>query len=477
MPIESPERKSLHGQWTSKFAFILAATGSAVGLGNIWRFPYVVGESGGGAFVLVYALCVLLLGLPVMMAEVMLGRKGRRNPIQTMEVLALEEGRTRLWRWLGVMCIGTGFLILSYYSVIGGWTLAYVFRTAGGLFTGTDAETVKSVFKMLTTDAERLIAWHTLFMVITVAVVSRGVQAGLEKAVRYLMPGLFLILLLLVLYATTTGYFTVGLEFLFVPDFGKLTGDSLLSAMGMAFFSLSIGMGAIMMYGAYLPKESSIMQTTVLVAVSDLSVALIAGIAIFPIVFAYGLEPSSGAGLVFQTLPLAFGKMHMGALIGTLFFLLLVFAAVTSAISLLEPPVAWLVEKWRFQRQQAVLLCGFAVWLVGLGTVFSFSIWVGYEWTLALDFGKVKYVLFEDKSFFDIIDFLTAQVMLPLCGLLITVFAGYAINREACKREIALHEILFRVWHITLRYIAPMGVFVVMLTPFGLLEFIKGLFS
>lgn len=459
------------GLWTSRVAFILAATGSAVGLGNIWRFPYIAGENGGGIFVLLYIACVIIIGIPIMMAEVMLGRRARRNPIDAMRQLAIQEELSPHWAWVGRMGIGAGFLILSFYSVIAGWILAYVVRMVGGVFQGmSTAAEVDGVFNALINDPERLIAWHTIFIVLTVAIVARGVEHGLERAVRYLMPALFGILLVIFVYAMTTDAFIDGLRFMFVPDLSKFKYESVLNAMGMAFFSLSLGMGAILMYGSYLPKNASIAQTTMTVAVADTSVALLAGMAIFPIVFANGLEAAQGPGLVFTTLPLAFNQLPLGGLIGTLFFVLLAFAAITSAISLLEPPVAWLVEHKDMDRSQAARLCGLVTWVLGLGTVFSFNLWADYKWTLPIDLGKVQYVLFEDKSFFDIVDFLTANVMLPLGGLLIALFAAHLMKRESCEDELALQGHHFNIWYFLLRNVAPIAVGIIFLHAIGVFK-------
>lgn len=463
-----PEAPLSRGLWTSKVAFVLAATGSAVGLGNVWRFPYATGENGGGIFVLIYIACVFLIGIPIMMAEVMLGRRAQRNPIDAMRELAIQEQQSPQWAWVGRVGIVAGFLILSYYSVVAGWILAYIFRMAANIFQGMSSAEVEGVFTDLISDPERLIAWHTIFMVATVAIVARGVEHGLEKAVRYLMPALFGILVVLFVYALTTDAFVDGLEFMFVPDFSKFHTESILAAMGMAFFSLSLGMGAMMMYGSYLPKGASIAQTTMVVALADTAVALLAGMVIFPVVFANHMEPAQGAGLVFNILPLAFDNLPMGNLIGTLFFILLAFAAITSAISLLEPPVAWLVENKQWDRAQAARLCGGIVWVLGLGTVFSFNLWSEYKWTQKLDLGKVQFLLWEDKTFFDIIDFLTANIMLPLGGLMIALFAAHLMRRESCEDELAMGNQHFNLWYIVLRYIAPIAVIIIFLHTAGI---------
>lgn len=466
------ERTSIHGLWTSRLAFVLAATGSAVGLGNIWRFPYVAGENGGGLFVLIYIACIVLIGIPIMMAEVMLGRRGRRNPIETMRALAQEEGQSPNWAWIGRMSIAAAFLILSFYSVVAGWVLAYIFRMLGGVFQGLDAAGVGAVFDGLIGDPERVIAWHTIFMVITVAIVARGVEHGLEKAVKYLMPALFLLLLILLGYAATTPSFVDGAKFMFVPDFSKVSGAGILSAMGMALFSLSLGMGAIMMYGSYLPKNASIATLTIIVAAADTVVALLAGLIIFPIVFSNGLDPAEGADLVFKTLPLAFNQMPGGTIIGTLFFMLLAFAALTSAISLLEPPVAWMIENKKMDRAQAARLSGAIAWFLGLGTVFSFNLWADYKWTFRFDLGKVQYVLFRDKSFFNVVDFLTSNIMLPLGGLMVAMFAAHLMQRESCEDELALRRGHFNIWYFILRNISPIAVAIIFLNAIGIFGFL-----
>ncbi len=447
------QRTSIHGQWTSRTVFILAATGSAVGLGNIWKFPYITGENGGGTFVLVYILCIALIGIPIMIAEIMLGRRGKSSPINTMKALAKDEKRNPNWVWLGWMGVIAGFLILSYYSVIAGWAMSYVFRTAGGMFEGVTADGANSIFADLVGDPERLLAWHTLFMVITMIVVARGVKNGLEKVIVYLMPVLFGLLIILVLYAATTGYFMQGVKFLFTPT--SISAEGILIAMGHAFFTLSLGMGAIMVYGSYLSEEHSIVQSAMWIALADTVVALLAGLAIFPIVFANGMEPGAGPGLIFQTLPIAFGHMQGGTLVGVLFFILLVFAAWTSAISLIEPAVAYLVENKGISRVTAAVWIGISTWVVGLGTVFSFNIWK--EKTFSIPY------IFEDLTFFDTLDYLTANIMLPLGGLFIAIFAVWIMREESSWDELKTNPKIYKLWRFLVRYVTPLAVIIVFL--------------
>jgi neurotransmitter:Na+ symporter, NSS family len=470
------ERTSIHGQWSNRLMFILAATGSAVGLGNIWKFPYITGENGGGAFVVVYLICIAIVGVPIMMAEIMIGRRGRQSPINTMRSLAKNENAHPAWSLLGWGGVLAGFFILSYYSVIAGWALSYVFRTAVGIFNGVTADGAQNIFSDLVGDPERLLAWHTLFMVMCMAVVARGVRHGLEKAVRILMPALFVLLLVLLAYAYNTGAFQQGLEFLFTPNYTKVffdckvinevesctfNGEPVLVAMGHAFFTLSLGMGAIMVYGSYMPKQNSITSSAIIIALLDTVVALIAGMAIFPLVFANGLEPSSGPGLIFQTLPIAFGAMPGGQIFGTIFFVLLVFAAWTSGISLIEPAVAWLVENKSMSRLRASIWVGLSVWFLGLGSVFSFNVWSGEEYQL---FGK---------TFFDLLDYLSANIMLPLGGLLIALFAGRYISRSSSVDEFNMGDgFIYKIWRLVIRRVTPVAVVIVFLNATGAIDWL-----
>jgi len=455
-------RKSIHGEWSSRFVFILAATGSAVGLGNIWKFPYITGQNGGGAFVLIYLVCIAAIGIPIMMAEVLLGRRGRQSPINTMRALAAEEGRSRAWVLLGWSGVVAGFLILSYYSVIAGWALSYVLEAGSGSFVGQSAKSISRLFVSLVSSPWKLLFWHTLFMFMTMVVVAHGVQRGLEKAVRLLMPALFVLLVIMVGYAMSTGEFSDGLKFLFYPDFSKLSWGAVLTAMGHAFFTLSLGMGAIMIYGSYMPHDASIAKTSIIVALADTLVALLAGVAIFPIVFAYHLTPGAGPGLIFATLPIAFGQMPGGLFFGTVFFILLVFAAWSSSISLIEPAVAWLVENKGMARLRASVLTGVATWALGIVTILSFN-----TWSFTFHFAGAT----KTDGMFDIIDILTSNIMLPLGGLFIAVFAAWVMKSASTAEELLLSEesTIFQVWRFLVRFVTPVAVVIVFLNAIGLI--------
>lgn len=463
-------------QWSSRLVFILAATGSAVGLGNIWKFPYITGENGGGAFVLIYLACIASIGIPIMMAEVMLGRRGRQDPVTTMKHLARESGHSRSWGLLGWLGVIAGFLILSYYSVIAGWALAYVPRMASGLFAGMEADAVNGVFGDLVGSAENLLAWHTIFILMTMIIVARGVRSGLEKAVTYLMPILFVLLIILLIYAFDTGYFQQGVEYLFNPDFSKITTDGVLSAMGHAFFTLSLGMGAIMVYGSYLPKQTSIASASISVAFMDTLVALMAGMVIFPIVFANALEPGAGPGLIFKTLPLAFGHMDYGTLFGTLFFVLLVFAAWTSSISLIEPAVTWAMKTFKASRIKVAIVTGFLVWLFGLLTVFSFNITSDMTISTIINTKYGEFVILKDATAFDFLDYITANIMLPLGGLMIAIYAGWLMKKEYSSEELKIGR-WYALWLFLVRFVAPLMVIIVFLNAMGIIAFIKNVFG
>ncbi len=449
-------RTSIHGQWSSKWVFILAVTGSAVGLGNIWRFPYATADNGGGAFVLVYLVCVALVGLPIMMAEIMLGRRGRQSPINTMKTLAEDERQSRHWYLLGVMGVFAGFIILTFYSIVAGWTVAYVFQAMSGVFIGADAQQTQDLFGDLVSDPKRLLLWHTVFMSMTIFVISRGVRSGLEQAVRYLMPALFFLLVVLVVYSMSTPGFSEAMSFLFKPDFSQIEPSTILVALGHAFFTLSLGMGALMTYGSYLSDRTSIPTTSVAIAVMDTGAALLAGMAIFPIMFTYGLQPEEGGpGLIFKILPIAFGQMPYGRGLGVMFFVLLMLAAWTSAISLLEPVTAWLVEKKGYTRIRAAMSAGFVAWVLGIGSLLSLNLWSG-----AKLFGL---------TFFELVEYLSVNVLLPVGGLLMAVFAGWLMSKSSSLDELKSGRIGYMAWKVGAMYIAPAGVIIILLhNAFGL---------
>ncbi|MFO7909074.1 sodium-dependent transporter [Vreelandella aquamarina] len=444
--------KHSHAQWSSRMTFVLAAAGSAVGLGNIWRFSYLVGDSGGAAFVLVYLACVALVGMPILLSEWMIGRRGQQNPIDSMVTLAKQSGVSKSWALIGFSGVLAGFLILSFYSVIGGWSLNYTLNAVTGTFTGQDADSIGDIFSNMLASPGTLLLWHSAFMLLVVGIVARGVTQGIESAVRSMMPALVILMLILAGYGMTTGHFGEALGFMFSPDWGALDGGVVLAAMGQAFFTLSLGMGIMMAYGSYLGEDVNLLSTARTVIIIDTAIALLAGLAIFPIVFANGMSAGEGPGLIFVTLPIAFGNMTGGIVLGLMFFLLLTFAALTSAISLLEPTVEMLEERTGLSRLTATVISGGAVWLLGVAALLSFNLW--------------SEVLFLGLNIFDLLDTFTAKILLPLTGLGAIVFVAWCLKRQSVEKELGLSSTGIRVWNIIGRYIAPIGVIAVFIAGF-----------
>jgi NSS family neurotransmitter:Na+ symporter len=438
----------MHGSWANRWIFILAATGSAVGLGNIWKFPYITGENGGGAFVLVYLVCILLVGIPIMMGEILVGRRARQSPINAVRETAVEAGKNPRWGLIGWLGVLAGYIIFSFYSVVAGWVLHYIAGMGTGQFVDISSDLAGKRFESLLASADQMLLWHTLFVLMVVAVVAGGVNKGLERATKVMMPALFLLLLVLLGYSFNTGSFAEGWSFLFSFNPEALTWDAVLVALGHSFFTLSLGMGAIMAYGSYMGKKDSIGATVLTIGVLDTLVALVAGLAIFPIVFANQLDPGAGPGLMFITLPVAFGQMPGGQIFGFLFFLLVGVAAWTSAISLLEPATAWVVERFGLKRLYAAALLGFIIWLMGLASLLSFNHW-----------SEIK--LFS-MGIFDFLDFITANIMLPLSGLLIAVYSGWVLTQRMTRDELALGSArAYSAWSLVIRFVAPVAVAVI----------------
>ncbi|TQV70513.1 sodium-dependent transporter [Exilibacterium tricleocarpae] len=434
--------------WTSRFAFLMASVGFAVGLGNIWRFPYVTGENGGGAFVLVYLVCAFAIGVPILMAELLLGRRGGMSPANSMRNVALQQGRSRHWQLLGGMNMLAAFTVLIVYCVIAGWVLNYLFKAVLTGFAGADVVSAAQSFEALLGSPGTLLAWTLVSLIITGLIIYAGVQSGIERAVTVMMPALFALMIALVGYNMVVGGFGEAIDYLFTADFSKINAAVVLAAIGQAFFSIGVAMAGMMTYGAYLPKDVSIPRSVVVIVFADTLVALLAGLVIFPAVFNNGLDPAGGPGLIFQTLPVAFAGMPGGHLVSVLFFLLLSVAAITSMLGLIEPLTRWLEEHKGFARHNSAIVMLITVALLSVLSILGYNLLSDY--TLG------------GRDINGVMDYFSNQILLPLGGLLIAVFVGWFVSRQVAAAELGLGRgLLFNAWYFLIRYVAPVAVLLV----------------
>ena len=451
---------SVHQSWSSRNAFLLATAGAAVGLGNVWRFPFVTGQNGGAAFIVVYLVCVFLIGVPIIMAELAMGRMAQLSPIGAMRVLVQKEGASPFWKVIGFLSLAVPFMGFSYYSVVAGWSLFYTSSAIIGAFQEMTSAESQAMFQGLVASPVLNVVLQGVVLIATALIVGLGLRGGIERATKIMMPGLLIILVLMIGYNLFAADMGAALTFLFAPDFSKLTLTSVLVALGQAFFSVGVGVGFMMTYGAYLPRDVSLPRAAIVVAGIDTAIAILAGLAIFPIVFSAGLDPSEGPGLVFMTMPVAFGGMPLGHVLGILFFLLLVMAAFTTTLAMLEPMVSYLEERWRSSR--VVLSCGagLVIWMSGIFPALSDNVLAGVT--------PITFIpALAEKSVFEVYDFVTASVLIPINGLLIAVFAGWIMTASALEDELAMGQdgmFSFTLWRILIRYVAPFAVLVITVT-------------
>jgi len=435
--------------WQGNSTFILAAAGSAVGLGNIWKFPYMVGSNGGSAFVIIYLICIFAIGFPVMVSEILIGKYVRKSPINSLKKLSEEFKLNTNWKFLGILGALAGVTILSYYSVFAGMAFSYVFKIFPQSLENP-SQYSSDYFLYLSSSPLNLVFWHTIFLFFTSIIVGLGVVKGIGRSVNVLMPFLFFFIILVSIYSSYIGDLEKTISFLFNPDFSVITPQIVISAMGQAFFSLSVGMGAIMAYGAYMPEKQMIGKTVLVIILLDTFVALAAGIAIFPIVFSNSsLQISAGPGLIFETLPVAFYSLPLGSIFSCIFFILITIAALSSSISLLEPFTAWIEETGKMNRISIVFFLSILIWILGLGSIFSFNIW-----------SELK--LFG-LTFLGLLDYLTNNIMLPLGGFFVTVLIGWVLPKEFLKEHLKLTETFFYWFYLTLRFIAPSSIILIFL--------------
>jgi NSS family neurotransmitter:Na+ symporter len=438
--------------------FYLAAPGAAVGLGSIWRFPYMTGANGGSAFVFVFILACLAIATPLLVAEFMIGRRSRLNPAEGAGEVAASFGRSRRWNAIGLLGTAAAFVVMSYYTVIAGWVLAYAWKCVSGEITSLPPAAVKVEFHEFLSNPWRVGAWHLAFVVLVGAISARGVNRGVELANKIRAPGLLILLLILVGYSLATGDVARGMAFAFAPDFSRLSANVVLAAIGQAFFATGVGMGMMLAYGAYVPRGASLVRAALVISGSIVLVSVLATLMIFPLVYRYGLNPAQGAELVFNVLPVAFSEMPGGRIVGSLFFLLLILAALTPSIAGLEPMVAWLAQHRGLSRPRAAWVASASVWVVGVGSVLSFNAWA--HWHPLAFIGR-----FQTMTVFDVLDFVSANLMLPVGALLTCALIGWRLPGSLVDTELTEESAGTRRWVLfLLRYVCPLGIVAVLVT-------------
>jgi len=446
--MEIPLKNRSH--WSSSFSFFLVAVGSAVGLGNIWKFPYIAGENGGGAFVLIYLLCIALVGLPIFVAELYIGRQGQSNIVHSFNVLEKKKSR---WRVVGYLGILSAFVILSFYSVVGGWIIDYFLKALSFSFEAKSSAQITGMLQHLFSSPGKQIIYHMVFMSFTFLIVVGGISKGLERWSKLLMPAFLTLLFALFVYSTTTTGFKASLSFLFYPDFSMLTPSGVLEAVGHSFFTLSLGMGAIMTYGSYLKKNEDLIKTAFYIGLADTIIALMAGVVIFSIVFTYGFEPGAGPKLMFETLPVLFSKDAAGNYLAMSFFGLVLFAALTSSVSLLQVVVSYFEENSHLSKFTITFISSFSIFCIGILSALSTN--------LLSDFHII-----EGLTFFDFFDKLSSHYLLPIGGLLMAIFFGWKIDTEDIKKIFSDHpktKFYFFVLIWSNRVVAPLAIFIMIL--------------
>jgi NSS family neurotransmitter:Na+ symporter len=437
--------------WSSRVGFIAAAIGSAVGLGSIWKFPYEVGTNGGSAFILFYLLGLVLIVLPLMLVEFAIGRGGRSDASGSIAAVARSAGACSRWAAVGRLGVLTSFLILSFYAVIGGWAIAYLVDTIVHGLAGTDPRAVQARFDSLLAAPQKMSAYHAAFIVIIAAIVARGIVGGIETACKILMPVLVLLLAVLAVYAMAEGDVAATTRFMFAPDVTRLTPRVALEALGLGFFSIGVGLCVLVTYAAHAGEDVNLTQAALVSIICDTTVSFLSGFAVFPVVFAHHLDPSSGPGLMFVSLPIAFAGLQFGTVAAVAFFALLVVAAVASAISLLEMPVALLQLRWNVSRRNATVISAAGSWLLGIASVLSFNLWAGWH-----PLGAVP--AFADATIFDLLDYLTSNLLLPIGGIALAVFGGWSLPARFLAQELALPPRTIGLMRILLRYVAPFAI-------------------
>ena len=459
-----------HGfQWRSQTTFVLVAAGATLSLNDFLTLPVLVGQNGGGNFLLLYTFFLFSMGMPLLMAELLLGRLGKSDPSRSLEILAGQQNASVYWKSLGFASMLAAFLIIAMFSVIAGWSLSYFFKSLMGVYNGVSAEGVGQLFKDFVGDAERMMLWHTLFVILFVSISAQHLKSGLERVLQFIVPLILLILMFGLVLASNSSEFMRSVEFLLYADFANMDAQIALLALQRAFYTLALGVGVMMIFGSYLPGNISIGYSAGLIIVIDLLISIIIGLSLNTLVFESGMEPTIENQFAFRALPYAFSQFQYGELLGALFFLLLTLASLTTTLALMEAPVRYVQRKFGISRTKAVIYIGIAIWLFGMGAVLSYSIWSGNGFTIALFFSGDAVRLVNNAGFHDVMVFFSSHLIQPLVALFLCIFVGWILPRSVAFKELRpSRRFWFELWNYSIRYVTPVLILVVALNSLGL---------
>ena len=457
-------------QWRSQSAFIIVATGATLSLNDFLTFPVLAGHNGGGAFLLLYAIFLFLLGLPLLMAELLIGRLGRSDPSRSFEILASQQNASVYWKTVGFVSLLAAFLIVATFSVIAGWSLSYVFKSGLGIYSSLTANSINSSFSEFLIDSERMMLWHTLFVILLITIGAQQLHKGIERISYLLVPGMIAIMVIGLIIASTSTGFEQSIRYLLHADFSMLDANAPLLALQRAFYTLALGLGAMIIYGSYLPANISIGYSAILVITIDILFSIIVGLTINAMVFSAGMLPGLGSQFAYRILPDVFNQHASGQIFAVLFYMVLTIAALTTSLALMEGPVSYIQRKFSYSRIKSVVLLGMAIWTFGLGSIFSFSVWNGDGLTVALFYGEEAIRIVYNAGFHDVMVAISSHVIQPLAALFLCLFVAWVIPREVSHREFAMPDkYWYEIWNYIIRYITPVLLMIVALDAWGII--------
>ena len=457
-------------QWRSQSAFIIVATGATLSLNDFLTFPVLAGQNGGGAFLLLYAIFLFLLGLPLLMAELLIGRLGRSDPSRSFEILASQQNASVYWKTVGFVSLLAAFLIVATFSVIAGWSLSYVFKSGLGIYSSLTANSINSSFSEFLIDSERMMLWHTLFVILLITIGAQQLHKGIERISYLLVPGMIAIMVIGLIIASTSTGFEQSIRYLLHADFSMLDANAPLLALQRAFYTLALGLGAMIIYGSYLPANISIGYSAILVITIDILFSIIVGLTINAMVFSAGMLPGLGSQFAYRILPDVFNQHASGQFFAVLFYMMLTIAALTTSLALMEGPVSYIQRKFSYSRIKSVVLLGMAIWAFGLGSIFSFSVWNGDGLTVALFYGGEAIRIVYNAGFHDVMVAISSHVIQPLAALFLCLFVAWVIPREVSHRELAMPgKYWYEIWNYIIRYITPVLLMIVALDGWGII--------